>query len=139
MTKTERNYLSLIDRMRDLGFTVEEADALRRIERTLHRWCELECGDGNDYASWGIERDEATGKPFRVTYPHKGKSYRVAIPDREKAALKRLDSIMARHSDVVAYYQTDCRGCALYVIRKTDIPSGQTVDAHYARGLAIAA
>lgn len=30
---------------------------LRRAQMTLHRWAELECGDGNDYASWAIERE----------------------------------------------------------------------------------
>lgn len=139
MTTKQRNYLALIDRLRDLGFTLDEAEALRRIEMTLHRWCELECGDGNDYASWAVERDETTGKPFRCIYPHTGTMRREAIADREKGALKRLDAIMAKHTDLVAHYQTDCRGCALYVIRKADIPSGQPIDAHYTRGLAIAA
>ena len=37
--------------------TIEQAATLRRAEMTLHRWAELECGDGNDYASWAIERD----------------------------------------------------------------------------------
>lgn len=51
-------------------------DALRRAELTLHRWSEMKCGDGNDYASWAIERDEKTNKPFWVTYPHNGESRR---------------------------------------------------------------
>ena len=88
--------------------------ALRRCEMTLHRWGELECGDGNDYASWAIERDETTGEPFLVTYPHDGKERRRAIPDREKGALKRVATICKR-AGLHFYHQTDPRGVQLYV------------------------
>ena len=91
MTKQQaENRARLFERLANLGFSYSESEALIRIERTLQRWGELECGDGNDWASWSVERDEETGKPFIVTHPHSGKSYRRAIPDREKGALKRL-------------------------------------------------
>lgn len=131
--------MRLIDGLRGLGFSFDEACTLRRIEMTLHRWCELECGDGNDYASWSIERDEETDKPFRCVYPHDGKNRRYAIADREKGALKRLDAIMAGHPELAAYYQTDPRGSALYIVKRSDVPDGKPIDQFYTRGLAVAA
>lgn len=133
-----RDKYEMIRRLESLGFTWEEAQKLRRIEMTLHRWSELECGDGNDYASWSIERDDTTGKPFFVTYPHNDtKSRRRAIPDREAGAQRRLAQIMAAHPELVAYEQGDCRGCALYICRKADIGTDD-INSVYTRGLAIA-
>ncbi len=132
-----------------LGFTYAEADALRRIQMTLHRWDEAECGDGNDRASWAIERDETTGKPFRAVYPHNGPSRRYAIADREAGAMRRLKAILdARNKreqftgdfsphKILGYHQSDCRGCALYLIRASDIPAGQSLDSCYNRGVAV--
>lgn len=119
-----------------IGFSYSEAQSLRRIEMTLHRWCELECGNSNDYCSWSIERDETTQKPYRVTYPHSGKSYRTAIPDRENSALERARRILEKHPTLWFYYQTDCRGCALYVGRTEDL-RGQPVHQVYNRGIAV--
>ena len=104
---------------------------------TLHRWYELECGDGNDYASWGIEREDATEKPYLVTYPHKGQSYRSVIPDREKGAKKRLAAVMARYPELSVYLQTDPRGASLYILRPGDVPAGGRVDAWYSSGIAV--
>jgi hypothetical protein len=126
----------LLSNLEALGFSFDEANALRRIELTLHRWAELECGNGNDYASWGIERDEKTSLPYLVTHPHKGAAYRNRIPDREKGALKRLDRIMADHPDYVAYYQSDCRGCMLYIVSKKDV-AGRDLKSCYTSGLAV--
>jgi hypothetical protein len=109
--------VQLVSRLQELGFSFDEAMQLRRIEMTLQRWGELECGDGNDHSSWSIERDEVTDKPYLVTYPHTGKSYRRLVPGREKGALKRLATIMARHPSYVAYHQPDCRGCGLYLVK----------------------
>lgn len=112
--------------------TIEDAYTLRRAEMVLHRWAEQECGDGNDYASWAIERDEETGKPFMVTYPHTGKSRRSAIPDRESGALKRVRSVCSRLG-LYFFHQGDPRGCALYVSNEPLTDSG------YTRGVAICA
>ena len=120
-----------------LGFDPGEISALRRISRTLQRWAELECGDGNNYSSWAIERDEETEKPYFVRYPHDGKSYRTPIADREAGALKRLGKIMAEHKRLVSYHQTDPRGCALYIIRKADIPEGTDVLNYSSYGMAV--
>lgn len=102
-----------------LGFTREEAEQLRRISMTLHRWYELECGDSNQYGDWAIEReDNGDGKPFLVRhiYAHDGKggarTVREPIADRERGAEKRLKAILDRRNrDEVR--QTVCSRCAL--------------------------
>ena len=108
--------LAVLNRLtrRGINATIQQASILRRAEKTLHRWAEMECGGGNDYASWAIERDETTGTPYRVTYPHRGNSYRVKIADKEAAALRRVRHLCA-HLKLDCYHQTDPRGCALYV------------------------
>ncbi len=134
MNKRERHY-RLINRLQELGFTYDEANQLRRIEMTLHRWAELECGDGNDYCSWSIERDEETGKPFMVTYPHDGKSRRRKIADREAGALRRLRQMLASKPELDFYQQTDPRGCALYLVRKADLRG--SIESSYTNGVAV--
>lgn len=131
-----RKTLELVERLAAVGFPLEEALSLRRIEMALHRWHELECGDGNDWASWAIERDETTGRPYRATYPHTGKSYRRSVPDREAGAQKRLAAIMARHPALVSYIQGDCRGCALYIVRRSDL-GDRPLDSAYTCGIAV--
>lgn len=137
-----------------LGFTQDEADALRRISMTLRRWHELECGDGNGY----IARDEKTGKPYYVNCNSRYVSAndpraRHAIADREKGALARLKAIVRRRNDcqqyavtdgkitwprsVRFYIQTDPRGAALYIIRPGDVPEGWAVDSCYTRGICV--
>jgi hypothetical protein len=97
-----------------VSVTWAQADTLRRAELTLHRWAELECGDGNGRASWAIERDEETERPYYVTYPHDGPSYRRAIPDRERGALARVAAV-CKAVGAHFHHQTDPRGGALYV------------------------
>ncbi len=106
---------------RSILASFEQAQTLRRAEKTLHRWAELECGDGNDYASWAIERDEETDVPYMCMYPHRSESYRHRIPDREAGALRRVEDV-CRALGAHFYHQTDPRGCALYV--STDPLSG---------------
>ena len=124
-----------------LGFSFEETEILRRAEMTLHRWAELECGDGNEYGSWAIERDEATGIPYMVRhhYGHgtaKDRMTRSRVADREKGALSRVAKVMAVKPELLSYNQGDPRGCALYVVRKSDVPAGASVDSYYTRGFA---
>ena len=122
---------------RMLGYGINHADVhtLRRIEMTLSRWGELECGNSNAQCSWAIERDPDTDKPFMVRHMYNGKIARTAIPDREKGALKRLGTLMANYPGLVAYHQTDPRGYSLYVIRKDDIKD-LAIDSVYNRGIA---
>lgn len=134
-TKAERT-ARFFARMADLGFSYAETCQLRRIEMTLHRWAEQECGDGNDFASWNIERDETTGKPFRCVYPHSGPSRRYPVADRENGALRRLAGIMAGHAGLWSYHQGDPRGCALYVGRLADL-NGLAAEQNYNSGIAV--
>lgn len=128
------------DTLRGLGFTREEAESLRRISMTLHRWHEQECGTDNGC----IERDEETGKAYWLN------SYtmrRSPVADRETGALKRLSAILkARNArnwhpitpeSLDTYIQTDPRGAALYIIRPGDVPDGEDVDSYYSRGVCV--
>lgn len=128
------------DGMATMGIGYDTASKLRRIEMTLHRWAELECGDGNEWGSWAIERDEATDKPFMIHHhyghgqrPDSMSRHRVA--DREAGALRRLARLMAEFPELTAYYQTDPRGCALYILKQTDIVG--PIDSCYSRGFGV--
>jgi hypothetical protein len=150
---TQKSKFELFSRLQALGFTYDESAALRRVEMTLQRWAETECGDGNDHGSWAIERDEKTGKPYMVHhhYTHgRGTDYttRRPIADREAGALRRAKAIVdARNArkpfgaeNLHFYHQTDPRGCALYVLRESDIPGGTAeAETNYTRGLAVCA
>lgn len=148
MNRTQKERFALLNRLCGLGFTFEEAQALRRISMTLHRWHELECGTGEGQTSWSIEREngDGTGKPYmRVQYPTRDgyvdRKWRIA--DRESGALRRLARIVAARnareaSPVTPYVQGDCRGAALYVLREQDMLPGHSLDCIYSRGLAVA-
>lgn len=123
-----------------LGFTPDEAEALRRISMALHRWAEHECnGD--------IERDDA-GVPYRSFAANGGRHHAYRIPDREAGATRRLEAIVsARNKRAVSpgssrtavgyYIQGDPRGCALYILRQGDVPDGADVHGYYSRGIAV--
>jgi hypothetical protein len=136
MNKQTHEMLSRLERA---GIKRDDAYALRRIAMTLHRWHELECGDGYGY----IERDEDTGIPWyynaRASYldPHDPRAGRI-IPDREKGAYKRLDKIMANYPNFVSYVQGDPRGAPLYIVPKASLREGEQLDCCYSsRGIAI--
>ena len=99
-----------------LGF--DDANTLRRAERTLHRWAELECGDGHGC----IERDGETGVPYYYRSDHSyldsndPRAYH-RIADKEAGALRRIAEVCTR-TGLHFYHQTDPRGCALYVSSK---------------------
>lgn len=157
---TQKRKFELFARLARLGFTYDESAALRRIEMTLQRWGEQECGDGNEYGSWAIERDEASGKPFRVHHHYlhgRGKDYttRHAIADREAGALRRLAAIVFARNNrawalnentgnhIFAYHQGDCRGCNLYLLTRAQLTDQGDkllpLDQYYTRGLAVCA
>lgn len=134
------------DNLRKLGFTREEAESLRRISMTLHRWHEMECGtDGGC-----VERDEETGKTYWLNIYN---SRRAPIADRETGAKKRLAAILAQRNsracvqgtdhyglsrgELSTYIQTDPRGAALYIIRPGDVPEGKDVGSYYSRGICV--
>lgn len=114
-----------------LDLDYNDVETLRRCSMTLDKWAERECGDSNDYASWCIERDEATDKPYLVTYPHtSNKPRRHLIPDREKGALKRVGAICKKYN-LFFYHQTDPRGCSLYISKEP------LTDSNYTNGFAV--
>ena len=116
-----------------VSLSFDDANTLRRAELTLQRWSEQECGDGNAYQSWAIERDETTDKPYMVYYRFTEKEpRRYRIPDREKGALKRIAEICKRNG-LHFFHQTDPRGCALYV-HNQPLP-----DNNYNQGVAVCA
>jgi hypothetical protein len=137
MSRKQERIAFVYSRLNALGFDYAEASQLLRIERTLHRWHELECG--TDAGS--IERDEATDKPyFRRQWQGMGGVWhdrKYPYPDKEKGALKRLAGIMANHPDLVSYQQGDPRGCALYILNKKDIKEGEHLNCIYSRGLSV--
>lgn len=142
MPTTQKERDKVIHRLANLGITVQDVQALRRISLTLQRWFERECGDSNTYGSWAIERDEQTDAPYLVHhhYNHGGKDYttRTPIPDREAGARKRLARILAKYPSLHAYVQTDPRGCALYILthdQATD--GGHALESIYSRGIAV--
>jgi hypothetical protein len=141
MNKQEReNYGRLVTQCAAAGLTVGEVDTLLRCARTLTRWACRECGDGSN---WAIEREQlpdgGVGRPFMVYHGPDGyvKQYRkYAIRDMERAAIKRAEAVAAAHG-LTVYRQGDPRGCALYLIRKGDIPEGGDVCGYYHRGIAV--
>lgn len=124
-TATDKN-VAVAERIRRHGIRISEqqAETLRRAELTLQRWSEQECGDGNDFCSWAIERHEITGEPYRCTYYHDGKTRKERIPDRERGALERVRKV-CRDLGLVFYHQTDPRGCALYVATPEMVGDGK--------------
>ena len=115
---------------RALGISRTDARRLVLDERILHRWCEGECGSSNTVFSWCIGRDEESGKPFREVHPNTGPSFREPIRDWESAALRRV-SAFCKANGLHYYYQTDPRGCALYLSREPLTASD------YTRGVAV--
>lgn len=128
-TKAENKY-RIIRRMEDWGFSYAETMALQKIERTLHRWHEME-------ANGQIQQDESAGsKPRRHLQTVDGQSVSYPMRDLENGALRKLNLIMKNKEGLVPYVQTDCRGCALYILKTSDLEHG-TADQIYTRGLPI--
>lgn len=131
MSTTAKQRYEVINRLQAAGISYEHANALRRISMTLSRWGEHECnGD--------IQRDEATNIPYwHYGRGTQGPFLTTKIADRERGALKRLQAIVAHYPDYMAYHQTDPRGCAVYLVRKSDVPEGMSIDSVYNRGIAV--
>lgn len=136
----------MIQRVKALGISDSDAWSLRRISMTLHRWHEMECGDGGPYGSWTIARGKKvdgafeyddTGKPFKeIHYNSSAKVAYHSVADRETGALKRLRLIMAGYPALWSYVQGDPRGASLYVGRHDDV-KGRDLTTCYTNGVAI--
>jgi hypothetical protein len=135
------------DTLIGLGFSPADAEALRRISLTLRRWSEHECNGA-------IQRDgdQGDGDPYWYNVNTGRKIGRV--PDRERGALKRLQTIIDERNDralagiartdaavirlaATYYVQGDPRGCALYILPPGAVPAGADVDGYYSRGIAV--
>ena len=109
------------------GVSFDDARKLRRISMTLRRWSEHECNGA-------IQRDDDGRPHWHSTFD--GRKIAPA-PDRERGAIKRLATIMAAYPTLTTYVQGDPRGCALYILRPSDVPEGKDADAYYSRGVAV--
>src|SRR5262245_31751395 len=107
MRARQKNY-ELMYRLNKAGINadLEQTNILRLAELTLGKWAEKECGGGNDYNSWHIERDETTGKPFMHVHPNKGNSYSFPIADKEKGAIERVKKV-CKALNIHFFHQTD--------------------------------
>lgn len=128
------NYARTVGRLMEYGISHDDVEALFRIERTLSRWSEQECGDERGRA---IERDDKTGKTYMSFESGNGKRAYYAVPDREGGALRRLEAIMRRYPALRYYHQGDPRGCSLYILRTSDIRPLEAIDHVYNRGVAV--
>jgi len=93
-----------------ISLDFDDANTLRRAERTLQRWAELACGNERGC----IERDETSGIPQWRYADDIGKYYGYRIADKEAGALRRIAEVCER-TGLHYFHQTDPRGCALYV------------------------
>jgi hypothetical protein len=138
-----------VKRLCQAGISTYDAEALRRISMTLHRWHELECGWETGAASWCIARGKLCGKifehnddgkPYGERHPHSGdKTTYHPMADREAGALKRLRAIMLSYPGWAYYVQGDPRGCALYLMPPGEMASREPgwLEANYSRGIAV--
>jgi hypothetical protein len=115
-----------VARLQRLSIAGEDIRQLLRISQTLSTWGEHECNGV-------LERDEETGKCYWVSDQgdDSGKRVRRRTSDRETPAVKRADDI-ARRYGMRSFYQTDPRGCAIYLYREADIPKDLGIDNVYA-------
>ena len=99
----------------------QTANVLRRAERTLHRWHELECGTDAGHIEEAVGPDGNTYHLFRPAgrMTSAGWVQPQARPMRNVygPAIKRVELICKEHG-LHHYVQTDPRGCALYVSDK---------------------
>jgi len=131
-------------RLMQAGIVMDDAFTLRRIAMTLHRWHEYECGTENACivrGKWNKETAQFdyddNGAPHWEFSGGSGRSRYSRVPDREKGALKRLKTVMARYPQMRAYIQGDPRGASLYILRPGDVPEGREVDSCYSNGIAV--
>ena len=135
--------------LQSLGFTLPEAQTLRRISMTLSSWAEHDCNGT-------IERDENRDNRPLWSHPETGRHFVAPVADRERGALRRLDAIVTARNvragwvqnagyygvqpstpSLSHYVQGDPRGAALYILRPGDVPDGADADSYYGRGIAI--
>ena len=114
VTKADCQLADTLERHTHTLVLPREARVLRLAQRRLHNWCELCCGDNIGGVGRVLERDDDTGRPYMVYYFANKPPHQVSIPDTETGALQRIKDVCDKLG-MHYYYQTDPRGCALYV------------------------
>lgn len=120
-----------MDRITREMISAEDWQALRRCERTLHRWSEMQCNHDVD------ERDDGTVwvryclNNGYLTKPQQ-------IPNRAAGALRRAGKIAASYG-LAIYEQGDPRGCGLYLYNPAEIGDDRIDSCYSSRGLAVCA
>lgn len=107
-----------------IWLTTPDVRTLRRAQCTLQAWRTAECnGD--------IRRTCREDDPFvkGVCYRRSGRHSERWTPDREAGALRRVKAVCEKHG-LHYFYQTDPRGCTLYVSKEP------LNDVNYLRGVA---
>jgi len=133
MNKQERERIvNLHRRLSEAGFMYDQIEAMRKASKALSRWCERECNGE-------IERDEESGKPFAVFNGFNSKTiYRRPVRDLELASRKRLFEIVSESVPGWGwYYQTDPRGCAVYLYRFDDLGDKDISSVYSSIGIAV--
>ena len=106
----------------------EDVETLRRAELTLNNWSEKKCGWNGQYASYALVRDVETNLPYIETHPFsnahdyidlEGLTLSNQIADLEAGALRRV-AIVCERKGFEFFYQTDPRGCSLYIANAGD-------------------
>lgn len=110
-----------------LGFDSQETAQLLRISATLDSWHQKECNGE-------VEIDGETGIAYYINQWDGSRAYRK--PNTYQPAVKRVKALAKSHG-LIAYIQPDPRGCALYIVRPSDVPEGKDVDNYYSRGIAV--
>ena len=139
-------------RLQNVGFSIAEANKLFSIQKKLRRWGEALCNGE-------IFIDEFTGSACRYfsrdyygnRHDAKGRESFV-IPNVEKISLRQTQAIIDacnsrqdRHpingDYLLAYHQTDPRGCALFIVPRNELMGSENrilpIDEYYTRGIAI--
>lgn len=132
--KTESKALRaprLAQSLADFNLSPDEIAKLLRLEKKLSRWHELQCGlDAGHVEEVG---GEGSGK-WEFVNRHGNRS---PIRDAGKQARKVLNAFTAENPDLYFFVQPDPRGCALYLLKKSQVESGERLNAVYSRGVAI--
>lgn len=113
------------------GFTASEFCQLRRISNTLQRWHERECNEDIRRHEEGPRKGKLYGVRHELGWDCKWRERRYPVRDLETGAMARLNRIMADHPAFVAYVQTDPRGAALYLVEKSKLKDGVSLDSVY--------
>ncbi len=105
--------LIILDHEVQAAMEITRADMRQLVKNAqiLTAWNELVCGTD----AVCIERDDTTDKPY-ILSAHDGR--RSPIPDRETAAIARVDAIMRRYPSLTYSVQRDPRGSPLHISRQ---------------------